>query len=253
MDHNVTSSNQSGGITAHSVIGVGGQPPSEPPPKPAPEKPGGHWFWGKLVTIVLLLAAIVEIFEYLKPKNPTEEKPPSANAASVSAKPQSSTAPSNTMPPDNSNQTFNVTSNNQQGGITAGIVNIGPQPRNVSDGQLSALTETLKPFANGRLEIDINNSAEEVTRLSNRIIAAITAAGIKPQVMVAGMMISSPPAVNLQVWVRDRNNPPPLANALLKYFNENGLKVRGYESGLGGWPEANSNLTKLIVGPVAEW
>ncbi|MCP4491521.1 MAG: hypothetical protein GY820_30045 [Gammaproteobacteria bacterium] len=36
-------------------------------------------------------------------------------------------------------QVFNVTSNNQSGGITAGVVNVGPQPRNIDTGLVNQL------------------------------------------------------------------------------------------------------------------
>ncbi len=40
-------------------------------------------------------------------------------------------------------QVFNVTSNNQSGGITAGVVNVGPQPRNIDTGLVNQLQRML--------------------------------------------------------------------------------------------------------------
>ncbi len=40
-------------------------------------------------------------------------------------------------------QVFNVTSNNQSGGITAGVVNVGPQPRNLNARHVSQLQQFL--------------------------------------------------------------------------------------------------------------
>ncbi|MEZ9455449.1 hypothetical protein AB4258_23585 [Vibrio splendidus] len=39
------------------------------------------------------------------------------------------------------NTTYNVNSNNQQGGITAGVVNVGPQPRKLKPHELSQLLQ----------------------------------------------------------------------------------------------------------------
>jgi hypothetical protein len=40
-------------------------------------------------------------------------------------------------------QVFNVASHNQSGGITAGVVNVGPQPRKIDAGLMSQLTQIL--------------------------------------------------------------------------------------------------------------
>ena len=109
-DTNITSHGQSGGITAYNVTVNGSPPPPAATPKPLP------WWrstWALISGFLVVTAALVTVLAYfhVQPK----ERP---------------------VPDD---KKFNVTSFNQSGGITAGTVHIGSQPRTLSDPQLTGL------------------------------------------------------------------------------------------------------------------
>lgn len=99
----VTSVGQRGGVTAHSVSVNQGTPA----PLPQPPKPWWKSAWAITVGVVTFLAALVAVLEFLGLK-PLEKH----------------------MTRDNDRP--NVTSINQQGGITAGTVNIGSQARHMN-------------------------------------------------------------------------------------------------------------------------
>jgi len=97
MSRNVTSHHQSGGITAHKV-NLGDHEPPQP-------KRWLGWFW-IAVAVVGGIAAIVTILVFFD-VNPWSKD----------------------MPENGDDPTINVTSHGQQGGITAGIVNISAEPQ----------------------------------------------------------------------------------------------------------------------------
>ena len=114
MAKHVKSVNQSGGTTAETVnidnagnIGV--------------TKPEGRGWWRwlfRLAAIAAIIGTIIVAMDYF-------------NEESAS------------MSPDNDQNIFNVSSLNQSGGITAGQVNIGPQPRHVDDGAKRQLLDLI--------------------------------------------------------------------------------------------------------------
>jgi hypothetical protein len=81
---------------------------------------------------------------------------------------------SNAPPPGS---TFNVNSTNQQGGITAGIVNqYGPQPRDLPQGVQQALAAIVNKYPKGKIKIQYTNDAE-CERLARMIGFAFSAVG----------------------------------------------------------------------------
>jgi hypothetical protein len=106
-DINVTSHNQSGGIT---TANVGQSPPSRPPRKPSR--------WKRVAAAVAFLAALVGILQFLG-IGPVR------------------------MGDDEKSSTFNVTSHNQSGGITAGVVNVGPRPRHFTANDAQQITQAI--------------------------------------------------------------------------------------------------------------
>ncbi len=112
MAINVTSHNQSGGITAGNVKVGQSLSPGKPPER--------RKLWAMIVAIVMVLAAVATILGYLGLK-------PWWEGTEVS----------------DSKNIFNATSFNQSGGITAGQVIVGPQPRRLNDGLRGQLRSAL--------------------------------------------------------------------------------------------------------------
>lgn len=112
MVKNVKSKNQKGGITAGTVnIGNAGDIGAKQQPKRSI-----HWLVAAAAVATIVAAAIAAIM-YFDTLTGAGEK---------------------TMA-DDKKTVFNVTSKNQSGGITAGQVNIGPQPRVLGDQAKSTL------------------------------------------------------------------------------------------------------------------
>jgi hypothetical protein len=111
----VTSYRQSGGITAADVHVTGSSAVA-----PAPSKPAKKWWqaWATWVGVaVAFLASLVALLDYFG------IQPWEANAVS--------------------DDKISVTSYNQSGGITAGTVNIGAQPRHVTTAYAQVLTKAI--------------------------------------------------------------------------------------------------------------
>jgi hypothetical protein len=113
-EFNVTSHNQSGGVTA-GQIGA----PSPHSPRPIPPKPR---VWKRILVVIVAVitfaASVVAVLEYIGvgPFHMTEK---------------------------DKSQTINVTSNHQSGGITAGVVNVGPQRRHFTEKDAQHLTQAI--------------------------------------------------------------------------------------------------------------
>jgi hypothetical protein len=109
-DVNITSHGQQSGITAHTVTIAQGAPP---PPAAPPRKPWWNTTWAIVVGMVTFLAAVVAVLGYfgIGPREIHMAK----------------------------DGTINVTSINQQGGITAHTVNVGQQPRSLQSPGADAL------------------------------------------------------------------------------------------------------------------
>ena len=111
MSDKITSHNQSGGITAKNVSAGGDAAFSAPPPRrPKPMK--------TLAALLGALAAITAILTFFGIG-------PLGNIMS------------------NDRPIFEVNSINQQGGITAGQVNISPQPRRLTEANMQQLRQNL--------------------------------------------------------------------------------------------------------------
>lgn len=112
-DVNITSHGQQGGITANTVtVNNGG-----PPPLPEPPQPWWKSTWAWISGAVIVIAACVEILKYF------------------------GIAPWEHHMSDK--DTINVTSYNQQGGITAHTVTIGSQPRSLANPNATELKEQI--------------------------------------------------------------------------------------------------------------
>ena len=110
----VTSHGQTGGITAGavSIIGRSNQPPS-----PKGSKKKWWWTWGTwIVGTVAFLASLIAVLDYF-------EIQPWEKAVS--------------------SDKISVTSYNQSGGITAGTVNVGPQPRHFGPADAETLSKAI--------------------------------------------------------------------------------------------------------------
>jgi hypothetical protein len=152
-------------------------------------------------------------------------------------------SPKTITPPQ---QNFNVTSNDQKGGITAGIVNVipKPQPRNLSEEQQKELIEALKPFSQSPIEIETIVTSDEVTRFANQVIVAIKSAGLSP---ITGRIMSSSESIeNIQIRIHDATEVPLLANTFLNFFKENNFAVKGYQD-----KSIKSNSVVLLIGPIS--
>lgn len=114
----VTSYGQSGGITAGAVHVA--RPDAV---APVPSKPKKKWWqtWiARVVAIVAFLSSLVAVLDYF----------------GIQLWGEKSTV---------SDDKINVTSYNQSGGITAGTVNIGAQPRHFTAADAQALTKAIPP------------------------------------------------------------------------------------------------------------
>jgi hypothetical protein len=214
------------------VIGVGGQPPIEPP-RSEPEKPGGHWFWGKIVTLILVAAALLEIIGHLWPTNPDKDKLPTPRPASVEAKSQPTTSAHN-MAPENSNQTFNVTSNNQQGGITAGVVHIQPtvgMPRwGLTEGQLTTLANRMRPFGGPIDRGDLITCVlgdRDSTLFAQSLVAAFRGAGWTLSGSGYNQAVYSGLPQGVILKLRTQTSSPPGLQALVMTLRDSGIVPTG--------------------------
>jgi hypothetical protein len=191
------------------------------------------------------------------------KSPPAAEAPPAPKPPQDPpTAPASTpvapnsqppMPSNNSGQNFNVTSNNQTGGITAGIVNMGPQPRSFDGTQAFQLASALKPFAGQKIQFCVQTSSEEITKLADGIYAGLKEAGLVIDVRAFGMYIDSPPVRNISVRIHDKDKTPPLAQALLNFLIAQKLDARGLAvPDANDWPKDGTDV-RLVIGPAGDW
>lgn len=133
MTQHINSTNQNGGITAHTVnIGMGIASAPQETPK-ALGKQVGAW----IVGIATVVATAVAILQYLN------VPPPAAKKAEVSTRSAENQPQDQVTAPDSMPKTeptpmpqepknINITSINQSGGITAHTVNVGPQPRTIT-------------------------------------------------------------------------------------------------------------------------
>lgn len=113
-------------------------------------------------------------------------------------------------------QTFNVTSNKQQGGITAGIVNNGPQRRIISAEQ----KETIISFIKNSHEIQSEDSKINIVAIAGDAEAAEFAAKIYDILKESGLKIDCPyPGTEIPLG--------PVRGIILQVKSSNGPSLAG--------------------------
>jgi hypothetical protein len=92
----------------------------------------------------------------------------------------------------------NVESINQQGGITAGIVNVnpGPKPLLLSDAQQESIRKAMAPFTGNKIWVIRNNPTEETQAFAIRFESALRLAGIIVEAERAAMYVPPSNCIN---------------------------------------------------------
>jgi hypothetical protein len=169
----VTSHGQVGGITANTVTV---NPPPPPPPSEPPKQDQRWWERGWVIagSIAAIIGTIIAILTYTESHHAKDDKV--------------------------GNNTY-VTSNNQSGGITAGTVNIGPQPRKMDD-QFGARLAPAIP-KNVKVNVSAAFGDEEAFGFATEVTAWLRANGWE-HVEGTGRAVYSKPILGIEV---DTSNP----------------------------------------------
>lgn len=187
MAEEVTSKNQQGGITAHTVTFSPAQPPSQNLSTPIAEpqqkksKRLGMWLSAGVALVVAgtaFLANAAKVFEWLgwKPNPISNATAHTSQATDADSKPMQNVRdqfPESKPMPDSNH---NVTSYNQLGGITAHTVNIGAQPRSITpdfERELTRITQGYKKFT-----VTCVLGDGEAFQFANAVMASLKARGL---------------------------------------------------------------------------
>jgi hypothetical protein len=137
-------------------------------------------------------------------------------------------------------QQINVTSNNQQGGITAGIVNnnFGPQPRTVSESQLEKVANALGTSPKGNLYFVIDSPAQDGEAYAQKLVPAFLAGGFDVG-RVFGSISATPPVED--IFVTNSSADPATVDLILKALRSANINARAV-------PTVNGMGTNLVGG-----
>lgn len=180
-----------------------------------------HHIWGIWLTVgaFCLVAIVIGI---VLTKNGNENAAESHPSPIVNIAPQAQ-------------QTFNVMSNNQQSGITAGIVNIAPQERHLLDSQKQILIDRLKPFKGSKdLLIRYNTNSLGSNDFAEEIISSINESGLIPEI-TTGVVLGPKIDINIAILCDAKSAIPPLADALMSALRNSNIEARGVL--ISDWPE----------------
>jgi hypothetical protein len=110
---------------------------------------------------------------------------------------------------------------NQQGGITAGTINIDTHPHlKMTDSQAAGVTEAMRPFAGRPAFILVNNGNAELVEFGNRLNEALLAAQVKSD-LAQGVSMSEGKEAPKVLFVGFKTKTADLASALINAIVKN--------------------------------
>jgi hypothetical protein len=146
---------------------------------------------------------------------------------------QMPTAPvSEASPPSVTQGPGSAFSNNQQGGITAGTINLGPSPLVINPAQQNALANSVRPFASQfptgeKINISLHNATGETWKFGSGISDAFHSAGFAVNM---GSVQFVGAALDHGVTIRFGKNREALATAVMQSLLSSGAVAKVYRS-----------------------
>jgi hypothetical protein len=215
----------------------------------------------------------VKAEDHTQPKNPSQQTSAPISSNSAPASPRSGTSrtkstkarPHAVPPPEQrkgsdtkpsgssalsvgtiSQAPGSALSFNQQGGITAGTINVDTRPRiSINDAQAAAITDAMKPFAGHSAYVVENGNQQDVIDAGKRINEALLAAGIKSEVM-SGMAFSAGGNKNTALFVGYNDRTADMGKALVNAFYSSAL-VPGNQITYHVYDEKSADTIQIIV------
>jgi hypothetical protein len=128
----------------------------------------------KIITVILILAAIVTILTYfgIKPTDDSTNQQSEKSEVSTADQTGGTTAAK-------IEENINVTSNNQSGGITAGKVTVGRSPRRLTPKLIAQIDQHLPSDMNKVIEITSVMGDQEAFQFAEKIKTHIESKGRK--------------------------------------------------------------------------
>lgn len=226
---------------------------TRPPAKPAETSALGNANSGSVVANGSNINQTVVMGSVQQPE-PTEPPSTSARKAFDATHPRSVSTPAQPGAVPQSVGTVNqgpgsAFSINQQGGITAGTVNIDPRPHiALTDAQAAIITEALKPFAGRHAIILAHGGTQEQVAFGKKLTAALDAAGVQTD-FGTGMAFSEAGDALPWLFIGWGEHNKDMANALVGAIRNSGaipmahVGVHYYDNA-----DADKNGFQIILG-----
>jgi hypothetical protein len=114
---------------------------------------------------------------------------------------------------------------NQEGGITAGTVNIGalpPKPLVLTDAQASLVRSDLEKYSGSNIEVALVNPTKGTTEFGNRLVSTLKDAGWNVNYSSFAILIRSngaqpPPGLSLDIGENSKSVASELASSLIRH------------------------------------
>jgi len=142
-----------------------------------------------------------------------------------------------------------VVSIGQQGGITAGTVNIGtaPRPLTISDTQSQGIADRLRPFSGKSVGIWAVKPMPQTREFASRLASALREAGLTAEAHGAGMLVTENGNVPSQgLYFAVGGNMDDLANAIIHALGEENVIEK---KNVPGERIKNPNTLEIYITP----